>query len=89
MYTSKRFADRSTARRHMIRAAKEIYNIELPETFFINEEHVSLNCRQVYFRSNTPYEVWKGTVIQDCITRYLICDISTGNITLLDKKDFN
>lgn len=86
---SKRFADRSTARSHMIKEAREIYRLELEETFSITKENISLKSRHVYFRSNTVHEVWIGKIKDTDTTRYLICDTSSGNIALLDDAEFN
>lgn len=88
MFTSQRFADRTTARSHMRKTAKEVYNLNLPETLSITEDKISLNCRHTYFKANTVYEVWK-VPIKDGANRILICDISTGNIELINQSDFN
>lgn len=88
MYATKKFADRTIARSHMRKAAKEIFNLDLPETLSIVEDKISLNSRRTYFKANTVYNVWK-VGIKDGANRTLICDISTGNIDLINPDDFN
>lgn len=88
MFQTKKFSNRADACRQMRKKAKEIYNFDLPENMDMSKTKISLNKRHVFFRANTGYDVWQ-TEIKGPGKQFLLCDISSGNVELINQKDFN
>ena len=88
MFQTKHFSDRADAFNRMRKKAKEIYGIDLPASQPLSRAQISLNKRHVSFKSNKSYDVWQ-TEIKTPKDMVLLCDISTGNVELIDASHIN
>lgn len=88
MFQTKHFSDRANAFNRMRKKAKEIYGIDLLTSQHLSRTQISLNKRHVFFKANKSYGVWR-TEVKTSKDMVLLCDISTGNVELIDASHIN